>query len=119
MVLFNGAPLAFHFGFEYRRRFIWYKPAFDVRFAARSPGEVLLKFLLDDAIGKGLEEFDFTVGSEAFKYRFSNLSRSNDRIIVFRSASDYWIHRGRRGAKSILKKLLGRGESSKAKVNAE
>jgi CelD/BcsL family acetyltransferase involved in cellulose biosynthesis len=108
VVLFDGAPLAFHFGFEYQRRFIWYKPAFDIRFAARSPGEVLLKFLLDDAIEKGLEEFDFTVGSEPFKYRFSNLTRTNDRIIVFRSAGDYWVQRGIRRGKAVLKNLLGR-----------
>ena len=113
VVLFNGAPLAFHFGFEYRGRFIWYKPAFDIQYASRSPGEVLLKFLLDDAIGKGLEEFDFTVGSEPFKYRFSNRTRSNDRIIVFASAADYWIHRGIHRGKTVLKKLLGRGTDSR------
>lgn len=74
---------------------------------------MLLKFLLEDAIGRGLEEFDFTVGSEAFKYRFSNLTRSNDRIIVFRSAADYWIHRGIRRGKTLLKKLLPRGTESR------
>ena len=119
VVLFDGAPLAFHFGFEYQRRFIWYKPAFNVQFAARSPGEVLLKFLLDDAIEKGLEEFDFTVGSEAFKYRFANRTRTNDRIIVFRSASDYWAHRGILRGKAMLKKLLKRDATSKSMGNAE
>jgi CelD/BcsL family acetyltransferase involved in cellulose biosynthesis len=116
VVLFDGAPLAFHFGFEYRRRFIWYKPAFDVRFAAKSPGEVLLKFLLDDAIDKALEEFDFTVGSESFKHRFATLTRSNDRIIVFRTAGDYWVHRGLTRGKSMLKNLLRRGTAAR---NAE
>jgi CelD/BcsL family acetyltransferase involved in cellulose biosynthesis len=101
-VLFNGEPLAFHFGFEYRQRFIWYKPTFDVRFAARSPGEVLIKFLLEDAISRKLEEFDFTVGSESFKYRFANRIRSNNRMIALGSASDYWILRG----KSMLKNIL-------------
>jgi CelD/BcsL family acetyltransferase involved in cellulose biosynthesis len=119
VVLFDGAPLAFHFGFEYQRRFIWYKSAFDVRFASRSPGEVLLRFLLEDAIGKGLEEFDFTVGSESFKYRFANLTRTNDRIIVFRSAGDYWTHRGISRGKAMLKKLLRRDAASKSKGNAE
>jgi len=113
VVLFNGAPLAFHFGFEYQRRFIWYKPTFDVQFASRSPGEVLIKFLLEDAIRKGLEEFDFTVGSEPFKYRFANRVRSNDRIIAFRSAGDYWIHRGIRRGKSMLKRLLRRNAASR------
>jgi len=109
VVLFNGAPLAFHFGFEYRRRFIWYKPTFDAQFASRSPGKVLIKFLLEDAIKKQLEEFDFTVGSERYKYRFANRVRSNERLIVFRSAGDHWIHRG----KSVLKRLLKRDAASR------
>jgi CelD/BcsL family acetyltransferase involved in cellulose biosynthesis len=109
VVLFNGAPLAFHFGFEYRRRFIWYKPTYDIQFASRSPGEVLIKFLLEDAIERKLEEFDFTVGSEPFKYRFANRVRSNNRLIVFRSAGDHWIHLG----KSVLKKLLKRDAASR------
>lgn len=113
VVLFNGAPLAFHLGFEYQRRFIWYKPTFDVQFASRSPGEVLIKFLLEDAIRRGLEEFDFTVGSEPFKYRFANRIRSNERVIAFRSAGDYWIHRGIRRGKSMLRKLLRRDAASK------
>ncbi|MGB5079318.1 MAG: GNAT family N-acetyltransferase [Burkholderiales bacterium] len=104
VVLFDGAPLAFHFGFEYRRRFIWYKPAFDPRFASRSPGEVLIKFLLEDAIEKKLEEFDFTVGSEAFKYRFANQVRCTTRAIAFRSGADHWTY----GTRSILKYKLKR-----------
>jgi len=114
VVLFDGAPLAFHFGFEYRRRFIWYKPTFDIRFASRSPGEVLIKFLLEDAIEKKLEEFDFTVGSESFKYRFANRIRCVNRVIAFRSVGDYWIYRGVHHGKSMLKKLLGRNTASRA-----
>lgn len=106
VVLFDGSPLAFHLGFEYRRRFIWYKPTFDIRFASRSPGEVLIKFLLEDAIRRKLEEFDFTVGSESFKYRFANRVRFNDRMVVFRSAGDYWIHRGVHRVKSMRRMLL-------------
>src|SRR5258706_2639064 len=113
VVLFNGAPLAFHFGFEYLRRFIWYKPTFDVRFASRSPAEVLIKFLLEDPIERKVEEFAFTVGSEPFKYRFANRIRSINRMIAFSSVGDYWIHRGVRRGKSMLKKLLGRNAVSR------
>jgi CelD/BcsL family acetyltransferase involved in cellulose biosynthesis len=91
-VLFNGQPLAFHFGFEFRNKFIWYKPTFDVRYYKHSPGQVLIKFLLEDTIEKNLDEFDFTVGSESFKYRFANRERYNNRFIVFRSSLDYWTH---------------------------
>jgi len=103
VVLFNGEPLAFHFGFEYRRRFLWYKPTFDIRFASRSPGEVLIKFLLEEAIRRKLEEFDFTVGSESFKYRFANQIRCNSRLIALASAGDYWMHRGKSMLKGVLK----------------
>ena len=103
-VLFNGQPIAFHFGFEYRNKFIWYKPTFDIQYSKRSPGEVLIKFLLEDAIEKGLDEFDFTVGSEAFKHRFSNEVRYNSRLIVFRSFVDYCLYL----LKIVLKRMLGR-----------
>jgi len=109
VVLFNGAPLAFHFGFEYRRRFIWYKPTFDVQFVSKSPGEVLIKFLLEDAIQKKLEEFDFTVGSEAFKYRFANKIRHINRVVAFRSITDYWNYR----VKCMLKNRLNRNPASR------
>jgi len=109
LVLYNGRPLSFHFGFEYRNSFIWYKPTFDIRYFKRSPGEVLIKYLLEDAIEKDLDEFDFTVGSEAFKYRFSNNERLNDRFIVFRSFIAYWIYRSILAARKMARKMVGLG----------
>jgi CelD/BcsL family acetyltransferase involved in cellulose biosynthesis len=117
-MLFNGVPLAFHFGFEYRRRFIGYKTTFHVQFASRSPGGVLIKFLLDDAIRRRLEEFDFTAGSEAYKYRFANRIRTNERVIAFHSAGDYWIHRTIRRGKTILKKLMRRNALAKGSAES-
>ena len=73
----NGAPVAFHFGFEYDRRFVFYKPAFTVELWDYSPGDVLLKKLFEYARDHELVEFDFTRGDEAFKARFANASRSN------------------------------------------
>jgi CelD/BcsL family acetyltransferase involved in cellulose biosynthesis len=113
-VLFDGQPIAFHFGFEYRNKFIWYKPTFDVQYWKRSPGEVLIKFLLEDAIEKGLDEFDFTVGSEAFKHRFSNEVRYNSRLIAFRSFVDYWLYR----LKITLKRMLGRAPPIDIRIGA-
>ena len=109
VVLFDDAPIAFHLGFEFRGCFIWYKPTFDARLAAKSPGEVLLKFLLDDAIDRGLKEFDFTVGDEPFKLRFANATRQVDRVLAFFSPVQFWKHRllreSRRLAGFALRKL--------------
>jgi CelD/BcsL family acetyltransferase involved in cellulose biosynthesis len=104
VVLFNGAPLAFHLGFEYAGRFIWYKPTFDVQHLKKSPGEVLLKYLLEQAISDGLKEFDFTVGEESFKYRFANLIRTNHRITVYSSALDYRVNQAGLMMKRLIKK---------------
>ena len=109
VVRLDGAPIAFHFGFEYGARFVWYKPAFSALHAKRSPGEVLLKFLLEDALRRGLAEFDFTVGNEPFKYRFANRVRTNHRIRVYPAPIGYWLRR----ARMLAKRLLGRGAPAK------
>lgn len=71
-VEWNGEPAAFHFGFSYGGRFLWYKPSFEMELARRSPGEVLLRRLLLYAGTEGAEIFDFGLGDEAFKKRFMN-----------------------------------------------
>jgi CelD/BcsL family acetyltransferase involved in cellulose biosynthesis len=105
VVRLDGEPVAFHFGFEYASRFVWYKPAFSAAHSRHSPGEVLLRFLLEDAIARGLAEFDFTVGNEAFKYRFANRVRTTHRIRVYALPAGYWLRRARRLAKRLLKPL--------------
>lgn len=111
-MLFNGAPVAFHFGFEYRRRFVWYKPAFDVRLASHSPGEVLIKHLLEDAIERGLEEFDFTVGAEPFKFRFANLVRQVDRVTAYAAGTDYWCDGIMHAARTAWRRLRRRDHAA-------
>jgi CelD/BcsL family acetyltransferase involved in cellulose biosynthesis len=68
----GGRPLAYHLGFECGGKFVWYKPAFDVAYWDYSPGEVLIKALLEYVAGRDIAEFDFTTGDEAFKGRFAN-----------------------------------------------
>jgi CelD/BcsL family acetyltransferase involved in cellulose biosynthesis len=67
----EGRPIAFHFGFCYRGRYLWYKPSFAVDLARHSPGEVLLRQLLLAAIAEGAHTFDFGLGDEVFKSRFA------------------------------------------------
>ncbi len=107
LLLYNGEPLAFHFGFEYQHRYIWYKPTFDVSYAKHSPGEVMLKFLLEYAMEKKLKEFDFTIGEEVYKYRFSNTIRSNHRVLIFRRRLAYALMKLRRRM-SPVRRLLKR-----------
>jgi len=102
IVKLDDKPIAFHFGFEYDRIFYWYKPCFDPLFAELSPGEVLLKLLLESAIKRKLRIFDFTIGSEAFKYRFSNQIMRVGRLSIYNRQISFCLSRARRFA-SVLK----------------
>ena len=82
---FNEIPIAYHFGFEYANKLIWYKPSFNIDFFSKSPGTVLLKFLIEYALEKNLDEFDFTIGDEKFKDRFSNKKGKNIQIEIYNS----------------------------------
>lgn len=63
--------VAAHFGFHWQGRFVWYKPCFEPELAKASPGEVLIKRLIELAVEERAELFDFTLGGERFKHRFA------------------------------------------------
>jgi CelD/BcsL family acetyltransferase involved in cellulose biosynthesis len=85
VVSLDGRPVAFHYGFVHERRLVWYKPTFAIDLAHLSPGEVLIAELFKYCREHGLAEFDFSVGAEAFKMRFANVTRSTVKFRVFRS----------------------------------
>jgi CelD/BcsL family acetyltransferase involved in cellulose biosynthesis len=67
----DGRPIAFHYGFSYRGRYLYGVPSFAVDLLDRWPGEVLLRQLLLAAIDEGAAEFDFGIGDEDYKYRYA------------------------------------------------
>jgi CelD/BcsL family acetyltransferase involved in cellulose biosynthesis len=103
-VLLNQKPIAFHFGFEYGNRIIWYKPTFDVDYSKHSPGEVLIKYLLEYAAERKVAEFDFGIGQEAFKYRFANHVRVTYAVRVFRRKMPYHLDRLLEDARALVKR---------------
>ncbi len=107
-VCWQQRVIAYHFGFERNGVFTWYKPSFDPALHQRSPGEVLIKLLLDDALARRLDEFDFTVGSEAFKFRFANVIRQVQRLRVQRRVWQRWPTRARHWLKQAVLALRQR-----------
>lgn len=83
VIEFDSAPIAFHFGFDYDGHVIWYKPSFAKAFAAHSPGLVMIRHLVQQALAADCAELDFTIGDEPFKNRFTNVRRTNVNISVF------------------------------------
>jgi CelD/BcsL family acetyltransferase involved in cellulose biosynthesis len=80
----EGRPIAYHFGFQLHRKLIWYQSGFDVDLWHCSPGEVLIRNLLQYAYEMGLREFDFTTGGEMYKSRFANLTRNSSMLYLER-----------------------------------
>lgn len=99
---FNGQPIAFHFGFDYFGSLIWYKPSFDVRYAEHSPGLLLTRKIIEDGVERSKRELDFTIGEEAFKDRFANISRFNVTLSVYHSAASALRARGWRWVRRSL-----------------
>lgn len=97
-------PIAFHLGFVGGSTFTWYKPTFDIELARRSPGEALLKTLLDRAVEDGLTIFDFTIGGERFKYRFATEVPQVRHLTLYRSAAALLPHRLAAGLKATIKR---------------
>ncbi len=128
LVQFDGQPIALHFGFEFQNRLLWYKPTFDVALASQSPGEVLIKYMMEDALARGLAEFDFSIGEEEFKYRFANQTRQTHALRVFRHRLPHALYRTVEGSKERLKrsprlreaghKLLRKLEAAQKKLRA-
>lgn len=74
-VRWNDQLIAAHLGMMRAGVYTWYKPTYEPTLADRSPGEVLLKRLMEQAKREEAAEFDFTIGDESFKFRFATLSR--------------------------------------------
>jgi CelD/BcsL family acetyltransferase involved in cellulose biosynthesis len=104
VLLFNQIPIAFHCGFEYGKRIVYYKPSFNVDYFKHSPGLVLLKYLLEYALERGVAEFDFSIGEESYKYRFANRVRKNYMVRVFRHTMSYQFDRFLLDTKSLIKR---------------
>jgi CelD/BcsL family acetyltransferase involved in cellulose biosynthesis len=102
----DNRPVAYHFGFETGNKFIWYKPSFDVEFWKYSPGEVIIWNLLDYISQKNITEFDFTVGNEDFKTRFTNFVRSNHALYFFSTGVKAEIKKNIFQIKQQVKKKL-------------
>jgi CelD/BcsL family acetyltransferase involved in cellulose biosynthesis len=76
-------PVAYHLGFECAGRYVWYKPTFDVELWDLSPGQVLLQSVFQYCASAGIKELDFTIGDEAYKSRFSNVTYGYFQIHLF------------------------------------
>jgi len=83
----DGKMIAAHLGWLYAGRFYWYKPTFKISLKKYSPGQVLLKRAIEQAIAENALEFDFLLGNEAYKNRFA----TKERELVWLEIDTSWL----------------------------
>jgi hypothetical protein len=103
----DGRAIAYHFGFVYGRRLIWYKPSYDLRFFRVAPGNAVLRATIRFAVEHRLDELDFTRGDEAYKTHFTNAQRRNANWTWYRNAEIHTRGAAMRSARSRIRDLIG------------
>lgn len=71
----GGVLIAVHIGMYTPGRFYSWIPAYDHTFGRYSPGRQLFHALMEDAHREGLEEFDFLIGDEPYKWAYATHAR--------------------------------------------
>jgi len=104
----DGKPVGLHYGFVFNNKMIWYKPTFDMNYSKFSPGIVLIKYLIEDAVRNNLDELDFTIGDEPFKGRFTTDVRCNNNIVIFRGRLNYLFVMAGRRLRGLLKLMVAK-----------
>ena len=68
----NDNIIAAHSGYIYNNHYYYLFPAYDFNFKKYSPGKILLNYLIVNCKEKKISYFDFTIGAEEYKKKWSN-----------------------------------------------
>lgn len=80
----DGKAASAVYSFEYNRKFYYGIPSFNPDYSKYGVGHLHIMFLIQEAIKNGLNEFDFLIGAEEYKYRWHVLNRGNVQIIMMK-----------------------------------
>ena len=88
----NGKIVSAHYGFIYEKIFYYIFPVYDFKFRNLSPGNLLLYRLINSEKNK-LNFFDFPIGDEIYKKKWSNftIKTSSDMKIISITGIFYFL----------------------------
>jgi CelD/BcsL family acetyltransferase involved in cellulose biosynthesis len=111
----NGKPIAGHFGFNLRGRYLLAKAGYDEAFRRHGPGQLLVNEILGQTPERGLHEFDFVGPATWDESRWASARRTNYRVFIFRKN---WygslLYAARISARDAVRALMGRQEDESA-----
>nr|WP_276208691.1 GNAT family N-acetyltransferase [Caulobacter sp. 17J65-9] len=71
----DGRPAAAFYGFQVRGRAYAYIGGFDPEFAEASPGALIMRHAIEQAVREGCTSFEFLRGREAYKYAWGAIDQ--------------------------------------------
>jgi len=85
IMTFNRQPVASYLCFDYGADRLVYNSGYDPEaYADLAPGVVLVGYMIEDAIGRGLKRFDLMRGNERYKYDFGPREEQVLRLVIRR-----------------------------------
>jgi CelD/BcsL family acetyltransferase involved in cellulose biosynthesis len=89
----NGDIIAMFYGFRHAQTCYYFQAGFDPQHAALSPGEVLMGYVIEAAIGAGCTRFDMLKGDYGHKRHFFQQTRQTVNIRVHRPGLIHLLYR--------------------------
>jgi CelD/BcsL family acetyltransferase involved in cellulose biosynthesis len=101
--------IAVEYAFLYRGTLFGYATAFDPAWGDYSPGQLLMAFVVEDAIGEGVRELDLGRGTFDYKFRWADRQRIDRHVLLSASPTGHlwayggtWLRRGKTLAREKL-----------------
>jgi CelD/BcsL family acetyltransferase involved in cellulose biosynthesis len=115
-----GQMVAIQYFYRFRDTVYLMQSGFDLDFSSVKPGEVLLGYIIQDAIREKNKALDFLRGNHSYKDHFATGERHTEFVRAFRNTPGAWAYRTRRlylpAAKAQLVKLKRRLRPEAAKA---
>jgi CelD/BcsL family acetyltransferase involved in cellulose biosynthesis len=119
ILMVNGQPAAWNYGFQFHGSWFWYQPTFDGNWEEFSPGYVLLARIITEACDADtIRCVDLGLGYEDYKERFGNSVRQTLHVTASKSWRRHLLEVARYRATALLsrsprietavRRLLGR-----------
>jgi CelD/BcsL family acetyltransferase involved in cellulose biosynthesis len=108
----SGEIVAMYYFYKFRDRVYLMQSGFDPDFGQVKPGQVLLGYIVEHAIGEGHKVLDFLRGDHRYKDELATGERETVQLTAFHRGVGSWVYRARRtylpAVKAQLVETLGR-----------
>lgn len=99
----EGACRASIYGLDDGRRYFYYNAGYDPALKNASPGLVLLGLSIEDAIGRGVEQYDFLRGTETYKFDWATATRKTVSVLIARRSLPARLFTARRQTQTVAR----------------